>query len=571
MSKGVNMFFRLKKSGLRQYLQIVESYRDKASGSPRQRVLLTLGRLDQLEQSGNLEALLNSLSRFSEKMMVITAFKSGESTSVSTRKIGPSMIFERLWKELSIKEVLEELLEERRFEFNVERAIFITVLHRLMISGSDRGCNKWRREHRVEGVELLDLHLHHLYRAMQWLGEAEPLLVREQEDIVAFSPRCTKDIIEEKLYLRRRNLYTSLEVVFFDTTSIYFEGEGGYQLGRHGNSKDHRPDLKQLVVGVILDNKGHPLSCEIWPGNTTDVKTLIPIVKRLRKRFHIGQVCIVSDRGMVSREVIEWLESEKWSYIIGVRMRSAGEVKEEVLCRGGRYREVKQAPIEDQCQCQCQCQSEKKSNLKVKEVRVEGRRYIVCLNEKQAEKDSVDREAIITALACQIKQGAKSFIGNQGYRKYLKNPDEKFEIDYEKIRSEARYDGKWVLRTNTNFEAGEVALKYKELWMVEDIFRSLKSVVETRPVYHRSDEAIRGHIFCSFLALVMIKEIKERLEGQNMHCEWDDILQDLDALEEIELEQNGKRFILRSQTKGCCSDIFKAVGIALPQTIRQIE
>lgn len=557
------MFFRLKKSGLRQYLQIVESYRDKASGSPRQRVLLTLGRLDQLEQSGSLEALLNSLSRFSEKMMVITAFKSGESTSVSTCKIGPSMIFERLWKELCIKEVLDELLEERRFEFNVERAIFITVLHRLMISGSDRGCNKWRREHRVEGGEPLDLH--HLYRAMQWLGE--PLLDTEQDNLVAFSPRCTKDIIEEKLYWRRRNLYTSLEVVFFDTTSIYFEGEGGYQLGRHGNSKDPRPDLKQLVVGVILDNRGHPISCEIWPGNTTDVKTLIPIVKRLRKRFHISQVCIVSDRGMVSREVVEWLESEKWPYIIGVRMRSAGEVKEEVLSRGGRYREVKEAAIWGQGQCQ----SERKSNLKVKEVRVEGRRYIVCLNEKQAEKDSEERKAIIKALEHQIKQGAKSFVGNQGYRKYLKNPNEKFEIDYEKMKSEARYDGKWVLRTNTNFEAGEVALKYKELWMVEDIFRSLKSVVETRPVYHRSDEAIRGHIFCSFLALVMIKELKERLEGQNMQYEWDDILQDLDALEEIELEQMGKRFILRSQTKGCCSDIFKAVGVALPQTIRQIE
>ncbi len=338
-------------------------------------------------------------------------------------------------------------------------------------------------------------------------------------------------------------------------------------MGRYGNSKDHRPDLKQLVVGVILDNRGHPISCEIWPGNTTDVKTLIPIVKRLRKRFHISQVCIVSDRGMVSREVVEWLESENWPYIIGVRMRSAGEVKEEVLSRGGRYREVKEASIWGQGQCQ----SERKSNLKVKEVRVEERRYIVCLNEKQAEKDSADREAIIIALEYQIKQGAKSLISNQGYRKYLKNPNEKFEIDYEKMKSEARYDGKWVLRTNTNFEAGDVALKYKELWMVEHIFRSLKSIVETRPVFHWSDEAIRGHIFCSFLALVMIKEIKERLEGQNMQCEWDDILQDLDALEEIELEQNGKRFILRSQTKGCCSDVFKAIGVALPQTIRQIE
>ncbi len=553
------MFFRIKNSGSRQYLQIVENYRDKSTGSPRQRVLVTLGRMDRLKASGTLEALLCSGSRFCEKMMVISAHKRGEATDVSTRKIGPTMIFERLWKELHLKDVLNELLEERRFEFDVERAVFFSVLHRLMISGSDRRCNKWRRDYRLEGGEHLQLH--HFYRAMQWLGQ--PLLDIEQDDIVPFSPRCTKDLIEEKLFQCRRNLFSSLEIVFFDTTSIYFEGEGGYELGMHGNSKDHRPDRKQLVVGAIVDNSGRPVSCEIWPGNTSDVKTLIPIVKRLRKRFNIGQVCIVSDRGMVSREVLEWLESEKWPYIIGIRMRNQNEAKNEVLSRGGRYREVMIKQANDS--------EEKPANLKVKEVWVEERRYIVCLNEKQAKKDAADREAIIKALKAQLKRGVKSFVGNKGYRKYLKSPDKTFEIDESKIKSEARYDGKWVLRTNTKLDASDVALKYKELWMVEQIFRSLKSIVETRPVYHRSDEAIRGHIFCSFLALVMIKEIQERLESKKMQFEWEDILQDLDALEEIEIEQNGKRFLLRSKTKGCCGDVFKAIGVALPQTVRQIE
>lgn len=552
------MFFRIKKSGSKEYLQIVESYREKSTGSPRQRVLVTLGRLDRLKESGNLEALLSSGSRFSEKMMVISAFKKGEATEVSTRKIGPSLIFERLWQELQLKDVLNELLEERHFEFDVERAVFMSVLHRLMISGSDRGCNKWRRDYRIEGGQHLQLH--HFYRAMQWLGQ--PLLDIDQDAIVPFSPRCTKDIIEEKLFARRRHLFTSLEIVFFDTTSIYFEGEGGYELGKRGNSKDHRPDRKQLVVGAILDNSGNPVSCEIWPGNTTDVKTLVPIVKRLRKRFNIGigKVCIVSDRGMISHEVVEWLESEKWPYIIGARMRSQKEVKEEVLSRGGRYRAVDSKATKSL-----------PSTLKVKEVWVENRRYVVCVNENQAKKDAADRELIIKALESQINQGAKSLIGNKGFRKYLKNPEEKFEIDYAKINSEARYDGKWVLRTNTDFDVGEVALKYKELWMVEHIFRSLKSIVETRPVFHRSDEAIRGHIFCSFLALVMIKEIKKRLESKKMQFEWDDILQDLDALEEIEIEQNGKRFLLRSKTKGCCGEVFKAIGVALPQTVKQIE
>jgi len=244
------------------------------------------------------------------------------------------------------------------------------------------------------------------------------------------------------LFSRHRGLFTSLEIVFFDTTSIYFEGEGGYESGRRGNSKDHRPDRKQLVVGAILDNSGNPVSCEIWPGNTTDVKTLVPIVKRLRKHFNIG-----------------------------ARMRSQNEVKNEVLSRGGRYQEVTFTRTSGS--------KEKKANLKVKEVLVGKTRYIVSSNETQAKKDAADRKAIIEALESQLKQGAKSFVGNKGFRKYLKNPDNKFEIDSSKIESEARYDGKWVLRTNTDLKSGDVALRYKELRMVEHIFRSIKSVVES--------------------------------------------------------------------------------------------
>ena len=142
---------------------------------------------------------------------------------------------------------------------------------------------------------------------------------------------------------------------------------------------------------------------------------------------------------------------------------------------------------------------------------------------------------------------------------------------FEKIKREARYDGKWVLRTNTSIEARDVALKYKELWMVERIFRSMKTLLETRPIYHRSDNAIRGHVFCSFLALLLIKELNIRLENKEMKFEWDEILNDLDSLEEIEIEKEEKRFILRSELKGCFGDIFKAVGIAVPPSFRQVE
>ena len=597
------MFFRLKKSGPRQYLQIVHNYWDKAKGKPRQQVLATLGRFDQIEESGSLESLLASGERFCQELMVLSEHKKDQTNRISTRRIGPTLIFNRLWKETGIEETLSDLLSDRYFEFNVEMAIFITVLHRILESGSDRSCNKWRRDYQIDGNEKL--HLHHFYRAMFWLGE-NLRLSKDQDGIIPFIPRCTKDLIEEKLFERRRDLFSNLAVVFFDTTSIYFEGEGGEALGQYGNSKDHRPDRKQLVVGVILDDKGHPLCCEIWPGNTSDVKSLVPIVKRLKKRFRIGQVCIVSDRGMISDEVIAWLESESWPYILGVRMRQQKEVKEQVLSRAGRYRLIKinEASLKISGQGKSRdirdIDIERKGNgnangdkkkgrkakppLRVKEVEIEGRRYIVCFNVVQAQKEKKDRVEILKGLSAQLKRGGeKSLIGNKGYRKYVKivgegegegevkGKSKGFEIDLEKVKSEARYDGKWVLRTNTHYDAAEVALKYKELWMVEQIFRSLKSLLETRPIYHRVDETITGHVFCSFLALVLIKELQERMNIKGYDFEWYDVLRDIGVLEEVEIEKEGKRFVLRSEAQGCCGEVFKAAGVGLPPSFRQVK
>ena len=144
------------------------------------------------------------------------------------------------------------------------------------------------------------------------------------------------------MFAHRRDLFTDLQLVFFDTTSIYFEGEGGEDIGQRGFSKDHRPDLYQMVVGAVLDGQGRPICCELWPGNTTDVTTLIPVVDRLRSRFGVRRVCIVADRGMISQETIAALEQDErgWQYILGARMRSQNEVKDEVLSRAGRYRVV---------------------------------------------------------------------------------------------------------------------------------------------------------------------------------------------------------------------------------------
>jgi transposase len=457
------MFARVKKSGRYEYLQIVENR--KIKGKVRQRVVGTLGRMDQLQAKDGVENLVRSLARFSEKTLLVLSAKSD--VDAQGVRIGPALIFQRLWDELGLPQIFRGLVAERRFEFEVERAIFLTVLHRLFEPGSDRSCNRWREGYAIEGVQQLALH--HSYRAMAYLGE----VLKDQSGATPFAPRCVKDLVEEKLFARHRDLFTALDLVFFDTTSIYFEGEGGETIGQLGNTKDRRPDCKQMVVGVVLDDRGRPICCEMWPGNTADVKTLVPVVERLRKRFHIGRFCIVADRGMISADTMQMLERPDCNipYILGARMR------------------------------------------RVKEVWVDDRRYIVCKNSRQARKDAATRQAIIEALEQRVRSEPKKLIGNRGYARYLKMVKGAVTIDRDKIDAESRFDGKWVLRTNMNLSAEHTALRYKELWTVERVFRDVKSILETRPIFHKCDETIRGHVFCSFLALVMRKELDKIGDG----------------------------------------------------------
>ena len=551
------MFVRRKKVRDCIYLQIVENRWEK--GKVRQRVIASLGRLDRLQQSGDLDSLLQSASRFSESLMVLTAHGRGELPQLVSRRIGPGLVFERLWKQLGFPEVLRSLLGARYFQFELERAVFVTVLHRLFDPGSDRAAEKWKPAYRIQGAE--SLRLHQLYRAMAWLGQELPC--DEQQDRTPFSPRCTKDLIEEELLARRRDLFTTLDLVFFDTTSIYFQGAGGARLGQRGYSRDHRPELRQMIVGVVIDGRGVPICCELWPGSTADIRTLIPVVDRLRQRFAIGRVCIVADRGTLSQATIAELESEErgWDYILGVRMRSLGEVKRDVLGRGGRFSEVRPA----------RSKARDPAPLKVKNVTLDDKRYIVCFNPEQARAEAATREAIVESLQEKLKGSDKALVGNRGYRKYLSQGGGGFRIDEQKVAREARYDGKWVLRTSLDLAAAEVALRYKQLWMVEDVIRSLKSVMETRPIYHRTDEAIRGHVFCSFLALILRKELQDRLEAAGRAVEWEDVIRDLDRLEEIEVEKQGKRFLLRTQTCGVAGIVCQAAGVALPRTVRQLK
>ena len=567
------MFFRVKPSGPRRYLQLVENTRDGTA--TRQRVLATLGRIDDAATNEKLDALLESGARFSDTALLISSLQSGTLETSATVRIGAPLIFGRLWQQTGCAAVIAPFAADRGFGFSLERAVFASVLHRLMVSGSDRAGHAWLEAYHIDGAE--GLNLHQFYRAMAWLGEA----LHDQRGATR-APRRTKDLIEEALFECRRTLFTDLSLVLFDTTSLMFFGHGGETLGQNGPSKQKRPDLPQVMVGVVLDQAGRPICSEVWPGNATDVKSLLPVVARLRARFGIGRICVVADRGMIrprsglmcrkasaalSAETIDALEAQGIEYILGARERSSAEARDIVL-----------SPRQPMVPLTIPRANGRELDLAVEEVirndfgpGTKPRRYIVCYNPAQARRDAAVRAEIVASLRAKLKGGDKSLVGNDGYRRYLATPTQgHFEIDEARIAEDAHFDGLHVLRTNSSMNTLSVAMAYRELWLVEAIFKTAKSVIETRPVFHQNDAAITGHLFCSFLALVLRKELDERLTAAGVTAEWGDIVRDLDRVEELTVEQGSKRFVLRAQAPGCAAVVFKAVGVALPPLVRQL-
>lgn len=538
------MFVRVKKIGAYEYLYLVENARE--GGRHVQRVVKALGRKDDIEASGMLDGLIASAARHSRRSIVLSSFYRGELAELQRVSIGPDLVFGRLWAETGCRDVLGSLLTERRFGCDVERAVYLTVLHRLMVSGSDRHASAWRDAFRVPGAEALDLD--HAYKAMAWLGEVDA------------AGRSTAAAIEEALYRHRQPLLGEISVAFFDTTSLWFEGAGGETLGQRGHSKDYRGHLKQVVLGIVLDQQDRPIASFLLPGNTADVTVLMPVVRRLRERFGIARACIVADRGMISAATIAALEADGVEYILGARERSTKEVREAVLKDDGVA-----VPLAIPRQ-------KGTTELQIKEVTIAGRRYVVCRNEEEAAKDAQARAEIVAGLERKLSQGDKGLIGNKGFRRFVKSiAADRFAIDRAKIDADARYDGVFVLRTNTRLSALQVVLRYRNLLAVEDAFKTTKALIATRPIFHKTDAGIRGHVFCTFLALVLRKELIDRLAARRAKgIEWQRVLDDLADLSEIEVEQDGRRARLRTAPGPTIDPVCRAVGITLPPVFQEL-
>jgi hypothetical protein len=262
---------------------------------------------------------------------------------------------------------------------------------------------------------------------------------------------------------------------------------------------------------------------------------------------------------MISADTIAALEAENIEYILGVRERTSREVRAEVMEDDGLS-----VPLVIPRQ-------KGETELAIRETTIAGRRYVVCRNAEDAKKDAAARAELVAGLERKLARGDKALVANKGFRRFLKTPEgDGFVIDRAKVEADARFDGLFVLRTNTKIAALQVVLRYRNLLAVEDAFKTAKALLATRPIFHKTDAGIRGHVFCTFLALVLRKELIDRLAARRRRLEWQRIIDDLTDLSEIDVEQDGRRARLRTAPGPAIDPICRAVGLSLPPVFQEV-
>lgn len=528
-------------TGSKEYLSLVESFRQ--GEKMKHKTILPLGRADLVDEN-HIQKIILGLSRLTKQLTIIENKKTENSDPNvkihESREFGVMLVIDCLWKELGLTELMKKIQKKYpKLRFNLELVLKAAVIYRLIKPGSERKMLDWFQDIYLPGTEKLQLQ--HLYRGLAIISDHQIE-------------------IEDHLLEKSRSLFgIDCSLVFFDTTTTYFEGDmlDNEALKQYGRSKDHRPDRKQVKVGLVMSRDGVPIHCPFFTGNESDFDTVPTVISSLKKKKNIGDLIFVGDSGMTSEKNIKELEDQNIRYILGSRMRSVKVIREKVL----KYDLVEVLKNKDQNK-----PYEVKKNLFVIEKNEDGKRYIICFNPEEAKKDKAVREEIVAKLESEIKGSPKKYMHHRLHKRFLKISKIQTEIDTEKIKEEAQYDGLFVIETDTELSAEEVALRYKDLLLVERGFRCLKSTLEMRPIFHKSSENIQGHIFVSYLALYFFCLLMKRLEDspEGLICEEGQVIESLSRLKAHKTEIHGERLMLRSEINSLNSWILKSIGVKTP-------
>lgn len=544
----------------RSYLCLIESYWDKEKKGGREREIANLGRIDLPDNQDLADKIIHALEKHAIRNEMIASIENIEPESA--KHFGTIQIFRTLWNKLGFEKILRKYISKTNLETNFVETIFMMVCNKLMTSESERATDIWKDD--VYEPLWDNFQLHHLYRALDFLIEH-------------------KQNIEIDLFNSVKNLFNlKIDVVMFDTTSISYWGEGhkAPALLKHGVAKNKRNDLKQVIVGIIMDQNGIPLGHEVWSGNKSDKPAFKEIIEKIKTRYAINKIILVADRGMISEDNIAFLEKNKYEYILGVKMRQLPKTRRHLLLEnkeefkplkdsGLMYKEMPESILWKAEQTQLKPDVDFSELAKEYSETEKGkRRWTVCLNPQIEAIDAKKREYFRQILENKIEfSTAKDWIINNGYKKYLNIKDMTVELNEERLREDALYDGKWAMISNSSLDASELIAAYKNLNRIERHFRDLKSELEVGPVYHHKERRIRAHIFISFIALQIKTGITKMLKLEAPKISYSEAMNDVSKIKAVTFNMGNRKVVMRTKFEGLANFVYSATGTKFPNKI----
>ena len=525
-----------------EYVQLANNVWNKEKGFAQAQVIHSFGRSDQLDVEA-LKRLIKSMSRFlTPEDSAQLEHRDDDIKIISSRPAGGAHLLRSLWDRLRIDQCVRKALDQRSFTAPIAEALFAMVANRALAPSSKLAIEQWAAEEVFLGNNE-PLQVQHLYRAMDFLLEHE------------------QTIQQEVFWSTASLLNLTVDLIFFDTTNTYFEIDepGPSELKAYGKSKDKRDDLPQVTIGLAVTREGIPVRCWVLPGNQHDSQCVDQVQKDLNS-WNLGRVVWVMDRGMSSQANQKILQRAGGQYILGEKL-SGTKLNEDALSRPGRFKTIA-------------------DNLQIKEVfagdGTAKQRYVIAYNPQQAELDRIHREQILERLACELEVLNKNnktkaqcnLLLHRSMGRYVKElKSGKLKIDKAKVKQDEKLDGKYLLSTSDlHLSAEDIALGYKQLLEVERAFRTLKSTLSLRPVYHSKDDRIRSHVLICWLALLLVR-IAEVETGQS----WPKIRQQMQQQNLIDLFGTNGRILQHTELTPSQRNILNKLKIKPPKRILSVE
>ena len=537
------MFLKITKSKNYYYLQIVHSYRE--NGTTKHKVYANLGRFDQLKDNPQ-------LIRLGKRFLEIAGKTTSGSSDIKEleRLAFGHVVYRKLWKKWKFPSLLRELLKKSKIRFDFVNTIFLLLIDRLLAPQSK--LQSFEKQSRY--VDMDKIRLHHIYRSLDVLCEA-------------------KEWIEDSLFERRRDLFNyKVNIVFYDVTTFHFESVESDDLRDFGFSKNGKFNEVQVVLGLLVDSLGAPIGFDLFPGNSYEGDTLANAIEKLKKRFAIDEVIVVTDKGMSNMQNFGKIRNAGYHYIISMRLKSLSKPLQEKILDERGYRELKHEEnarfrykiIKDHPQTM-RDEQERKITEKVN---------LVCFwSEKMARKNKADRQRMLEKAEVKLKKGG-SINDKRGYRRYIETDGKKeiTGIDMDRFEKDARYDGYYVIESSSpRLTAAQVLSEYKKLWRIENSFRVMKSGLWTRPVFHWTPRRIKGHFVLCFMALLLERDLENRLSNKNLNLSPEKIKQSLNSLQMSLIRMDGSEYYLKGKVEKTASSILRAMRIKQPPNLVSAE